>query len=217
MREFRIEKFGPESTLQRLLASRGVRYYGFGMAIEQLRIIAFCVYLGSWIVLAAAAIAGGIPRRQRNAAASIGMTMPVMVGMLLQSIAALPITLSLGDGPLRPRTFELIGTLALAPLAALLFTWALGSVRTDTEAQTLVTGGAYAWLRHPIYLAFLAMLLATGLLASARLTLLVATALYVAGSEMRIASEEAELHKKFPSDYAQYRLKTRWRYLPGLR
>ena len=187
------------------------------MTIEQLRITAFCVYLCSWIILGTAAIAGGIPRRQRNAAASIGMTMPVMVGMLLQSTAALPITLSLGDGPLRPRTFELMGTLALAPLAALLFTWALRSVRTDTETQTLVTGSAYAWLRHPMYLAFLAMLLATGLLASARLTLVIASALYLAGCELRIASEEAELHKKFPSDYEQYRLKTRWRYLPGLR
>jgi protein-S-isoprenylcysteine O-methyltransferase Ste14 len=31
----------------------------------------------------------------------------------------------------------------------------------------LVIRGAYSWLRHPIYLAFLAMLLATGLIASA--------------------------------------------------
>ena len=145
------------------------------------------------------------------------MTAPVITGMLLQSTAALPITLSLSDGPLRPRTFELIGTLALAPLGAALFVWALWSVRSDAEAKRLVTGGAYAWLRHPMYLAFLAMLLATGLLASAGLKLVAATVLYLAGSELRIASEEAELRERFPADYAQYRLKTRWRYLPGLR
>ena len=68
-----------------------------------------------------------------------------------------------------------------------------------------------------MYLSFLAMLLATGLLASAGFKLVVATVLYLLGSEMRIASEEAELEEKYPAAYAQYRRKTRWRYLPGLR
>jgi protein-S-isoprenylcysteine O-methyltransferase Ste14 len=81
----------------------------------------------------------------------------------------------------------------------------------------LVTGGAYAWLRHPIYLAFLAMLIATGLLASASVQMIAAVILYVTGSELRIAAEESELSEKFPAEYARYRLKTRWRYLPGLR
>ena len=145
------------------------------------------------------------------------ITVPVIVGMLLQGTAALPITLSLGDGPLRPRTFELIGTVALAPLGAAVFVWSLRSARRIAEPKSLVTGGAYAWLRHPMYLAFLAMLIATGLLASAGFKLVVATILYVVGSELRIASEEAELAEKYPADYAEYRLKTRWRYLPGLR
>ena len=201
-RKQRISRAGNDhhagsNPLFRLLASYDVRYYGFAVAIEQLRVTAFCVYLGAWIVLGAAAIACGIPRRQRHAAASIGMSMPAMIGMLLQSTAALPITLSLADGPLRPRTFELIGTLGLAPLAALLFTWALGSVRTDTETQMLVTAGAYAWLRHPMYLAFLAMLLATGLLASARLTLVIATVLYLAGSNCGSLRKKLSCKKSF--------------------
>ena len=187
------------------------------MSIEHLRITAFCVYLAALLVLAATAIVGAKPQRRRHAAAPVRMTVPVIVGTLLQSTAALPITLSLRDGPLRPRVLELAATLALAPLAAALFGWAVRSVRSDGEGKTLVTGGAYAWLRHPMYLAFLAMLLATGLIASAGLTLVAAIVLYVAGSELRIASEEAELEEKFPADYAQYRLKTRWRYLPGLR
>ena len=80
-----------------------------------------------------------------------------------------------------------------------------------------MTAGAYRQLRHPMYLAFLAMLLATGLLASAGLKLIVATGLYIVGSEIRIASEEAELEQKFPKEYPRYRSKTRCRYLPGLR
>jgi len=143
------------------------------------------------------------------------MTVPVIVGILLQGTAVLATTLSMGNLPLRPQTFELAGTLALAPLAASLFVWALRSA--PNNAETLATGGAYAWLRHPMYLAFLAMLVATGLLASGGLKLVAAVVLYLAGSELRIASEEAELAEKFPADYAQYRLRTRWRYLPGLR
>jgi protein-S-isoprenylcysteine O-methyltransferase Ste14 len=73
------------------------------------------------------------------------------------------------------------------------------------------------WPRHPIYSSFLAMLVATGLLVSGGFKLVVAVGLYLAGSEFRIASEEAEMAEKFPADYEQYRLRTPWRYLPGLR
>lgn len=184
---------------------------------DQLRVAAFCTYLAAWLVLGIAALAGAIPRRRQQSASAVRMPMPVVIGMLLQSTAALPITLSLRDGPLRPRTFELIGTLVLAPLAAALFVWALLSVRSDAEPKALATQGAYAWLRHPIYLAFLAMLLATGFLTSAGVALAAATVLYVAGSELRIAAEEADLEERFPADYKKYRMKTRWRYLPGLR
>ena len=68
-----------------------------------------------------------------------------------------------------------------------------------------------------MYSAFLAMLLATGLVVSARLTLIAAVVLYVAGTELRIASEEGALVKQFPTESEEYCLKTRWRYVPGLR
>ena len=83
--------------------------------------------------------------------------------------------------------------------------------------QKVISTGPYAWVRHPIYLAFLAMLIATGLLVSDGVKLILPVLLYLAGSELRIASEEAELAKKFPEGYAIYRSRTRRRYLPGLR
>jgi protein-S-isoprenylcysteine O-methyltransferase Ste14 len=187
------------------------------MLTELLRIAAFCMYLAAWVVSAVAAVASAIPRRNRQAIASVHITVPIIVGTLLQGLGALATTLSMGDGPLRPRTFELLGTLALAPLGAFLFVWALRTAPNQGEAETLVTGGAYAWLRHPMYLAFLAMLVATGLIVSAGPKLIPAVVLYLAGSEFRIASEEANLAEKFPAEYSKYRLRTRWRYLPGLR
>lgn len=184
-----------------------------------MKIAAYCAYLAAWLVFAIAAVAGALPRlrRQPQPAATPAITAPVFIGTLLQVLAAFAITRSMPSGPLQPRTFELAGALLLAPLGAAIFVWALRSVPMDADADTLVTEGAYAWLRHPIYLAFLAILVATGFLISGGTKLILPVLLYLGGSELRIASEEGELAKKFPQSYARYRSRTRWRYLPGLR
>ena len=182
-----------------------------------MKIAAYCGYLAAWLVFAVAAVIGALPRLRRQASAPKVITAPALIGTLLQVLAAFAITRSMGSGPLRPRTFELAGALVLAPLGAALFVWALRSVPRDADADTLVTGGAYSWLRNPIYLAFLAMLIATGFLVAGGIKLILPVFLYVAGSELRIASEEGELARKFPEGYALYKTRTRWRYLPGLR
>lgn len=181
-----------------------------------MKITAYCVYLASWVVFAIAAVVGALPRLRKQAPATMAITAPVLLGSLLQVLAAFAVTRSMGSGPLRPRTFELAGALMLAPLGAALFVWALRSAPWDAGGP-LVTEGAYARVRHPIYLAFLAMLIATGLLISSGVKLILPVLLYLVGSELRIASEEGELAKKFPEAYAIYRGRTRWRYLPGLR
>ena len=168
-------------------------------------------------MFAIAAVVGALPRLRRQPAATTVMRAPVLIGTLLQVLAAVAITAAMGSGPLHPGTFEMAGALLLAPLGAALFVWALRSVPGNADADTLVTGGAYRWLRHPIYLAFLAMLVATGFVISGGIKLILPVLLYLGGSELRIASEEGELERKFPDGYAQYRRRTRWRYLPGLR
>ena len=187
------------------------------MLIDPLKLAAYCAYLAAWLVFAIAAVIAALPRLRRMTASPAGLSIPVLIGTLLQVLAAFAITRSMSSGPLRPRTFELAGALVLAPLAAALFAWALWSPGRDSTPDTLVTVGAYSWLRHPIYLAFLAMLVATGFLVAGGVKLIVPVVLYLAGSELRIASEEADLNEKFPEGYAVYRRQTRWRYLPGLR
>lgn len=186
-------------------------------AIDLLKIAAYCAYLAAWLVFAIAALAGALPRLRRPSAGTTAITARALIGTLLQLLAAFAITKSMESGPLHPRRFELVGALLLAPLGGALFVWALRSAPGDADGDTLVTGGAYAWLRHPIYLAFLAMLVATGFLVSGGTKLILPVLLYLSGSELRIASEEGELAKKFPEGYARYRRQTRWRYLPGLR
>jgi protein-S-isoprenylcysteine O-methyltransferase Ste14 len=170
--------------------------------MDLLKFAAYCAYLAAWLVFALAAAAGALPRlrRQNQPALESGMTPPVFLGTLLQVLGAFVLTGSMGSGPLRARPVELAGALLFAPAGAAVFVWALRSAPKNTGADRLVTTGAYQWLRHPIYLAFLAMLL-----------------LYIGGSELRIASEEAELAERFPEEFARFRRQTRWRYLPGLR
>ena len=189
------------------------------MTSDPLRVAAFCAYLAAWVVFAIGAVVSGIPRIRRQAASAgpLSINPAIAVGTLLQIGSAMAITFFLGSGPLRPGRIELLGALVLAPLAAALFAWAAISTSQGAAADKLVTRGAYAWVRHPMYLAFLGMLIATGLLASNSLRLTIAVIMYLAGSELRIASEERTLAAKFSSEYEQYRLHTRWRYLPGLR
>jgi protein-S-isoprenylcysteine O-methyltransferase Ste14 len=186
------------------------------MSLEHFRIITFLVYLGSWLAVAVGAIAGAIPRR-RQVEEGAAMPPTAALGTMLQVVAALPITLTLSDGPLRPGVVELLGALAVAPFGAAMYWWAVRSTPRGDGARRLATGGAYEALRHPMYLAFFALVVATGLLASGGWKLAVAAALYLAGTELRIAAEETELAQRFGDEYSAYRRATRWRYLWGIR
>jgi protein-S-isoprenylcysteine O-methyltransferase Ste14 len=188
------------------------------MSIEHLRLLAFCAYLAAWAVFAVGAIIIGIPviRRQTASHFLVPKT-PVLIGTVLQIASPLAITAGMGEGPLRPQLLALIGVSVLAPFAAALFLGVLFSMPRGAGQESIVTRGVYAWIRHPLYLAFLAILVATGLLASAGLRLAVAIVIYLLGSELRIASEEQELSNTFHAAYDEYCLRTRWRYLPGVR
>ncbi len=169
-----------------------------------LRLVAFSAYLLSWALVAVGAVWSALPTRQP---APSHHHFP---GMLLQIAGVLAITAFLPSGPLAPSQFELGVALALAPGGAILYaaTIAAGS------AGGLITRGPFAFVRHPMYLAFLLLLVATAALAAAGWRTVAAVALYLAGSELRLAHEEAALSS--PA-YEAYRRTTRWRYLPGLR
>ena len=171
--------------------------------------------------LTAVVVSGSEPARAalsklRQPGIPITLHAPLVIGTLLQFAGVLAVTLSMRrDAPLQPPAPHLVAVLILAPLAAILFIWTLRS-QSPSPVTGLVTTGAYALLRHPLYLAFLLMLLATGLLVTTIPKLAASTLLYLAGSELRLASEERELLDRYPL-YAAYRQRTRYRYLPGLR
>ena len=104
---------------------------------------------------------------------------------------------------------------ALAIVAALASVWlCFAAARTlgrqwslvarVIDNHELVMQGPYAVVRNPIYLAMFGMLVATGLAVSRWQALIVATVVFLAGSAIRIRSEERLLREAFGRQFDEY-------------
>lgn len=80
----------------------------------------------------------------------------------------------------------------------------------------LIESGPYALVRHPIFLALLGLLIASGLVLTNRVALLGAVAMYLIGTEIRVHAEEGILQRRFGSAFDTYRRRVP-AYLPFLR
>ena len=84
------------------------------------------------------------------------------------------------------------------------------------EDHELVTGGPYAIVRHPIYSALLAMLASTLFLLTRWQWAVPSVALFVAGTEIRVYTEDRLLASRFGERFAAYRQRVP-AYLPFVR
>lgn len=69
----------------------------------------------------------------------------------------------------------------------------------------LVRSGPYRWVRHPIYTSMLCLLLATGFMLAPPILLLTATAISIAGLEIRTHVEDGLLLSRFGEEFRSYR------------
>jgi protein-S-isoprenylcysteine O-methyltransferase Ste14 len=81
------------------------------------------------------------------------------------------------------------------------------------EPEPFVARGAYALVRHPIYLGWFLMVWATPLMTSGRLTFAAISSIYLL---MAIPWEERSLAQQHGEAYLRYTRQVRWRVLPGL-
>jgi protein-S-isoprenylcysteine O-methyltransferase Ste14 len=84
------------------------------------------------------------------------------------------------------------------------------------EDHELVRTGPYAIVRHPIYASLLSMLLCTLLIMTPWEWVALPLALFVAGTEIRVHSEDALLESRFGDDFRNYRRQVR-AYVPFVR
>lgn len=80
--------------------------------------------------------------------------------------------------------------------------WALAA--RLVEDHTLIEDGPYGWVRNPIYLGMLGMLVATGLVTREWMLLLLGSLLFVFGTHIRIRSEERLLRGTFGAEFEAY-------------
>ena len=112
----------------------------------------------------------------------------------------------------------LCGSFSVAILAAALrhlgLQWRIKAV--VTEDHQLVTTGPYAYVRHPVFLSLLSLLVATVMLLNDGLPAIAAVAVCVTGTEIRIRAEDGLLERRFGTPFAAYRDRVT-AYLPFLR
>lgn len=72
------------------------------------------------------------------------------------------------------------------------------------EGHQLITQGPYCYIRNPIYTGMLGMLIATGLATEHWMALLIALPIFVAGTVIRIRTEEKLLRAEFGQQFEEY-------------
>lgn len=125
------------------------------------------------------------------------------------------------SGTTLPAAVQWLGVAIGAASALLAFTavrqlgkqWAIQA--RLVEGHELVTTGPYAWVRHPIYTGMLGMLVATACVLATPARLALGLVLFLAGTRVRTATEEALLRQEFGEAFETYRQRTGW-LLPGL-
>ncbi len=98
----------------------------------------------------------------------------------------------------------LAGSIALSDraLAVLGAQWRV--VASVAAGDRLVTDGPYARVRHPVYVAMLGMLAGTGVLLATPAAVAGAAAVYLAGTAVRIRSEDRLLRARFGAAHAAF-------------
>ena len=154
---------------------------------------------------------------------SITAIAPTVAGLLLEVLAiatALAFRLPPGHAPGPAR---ILASMVVGPFAAAL-SWTsvkhLGKqFRVNAglyEDHELVRTGPYGIVRHPIYSSILAILLSTILLLTPWRWAAVSLALFVAGTEIRVRTEDQLLASRFGPEFAAYRKKVP-AYVPFVR
>ena len=161
------------------------------------------------------------PHNQKRA--SITLAGPTRAGLLLECIGILIAAVcrmpaSEDLGVIRISAGVLLGV--VAPLVSWSAVKNLGrQFRVNAglyHDHELVRTGAYALVRHPIYASLFAMLGCTIFLLTDWRCAIIAVALYIAGTEIRVRTEDGLLRSRFGEEFEEYRRHVK-AYIPFIR
>lgn len=154
---------------------------------------------------------------------SITLATPTRAGLLLECIAIFMAFVCRLPADSPPGVVRVAGSVILGVLSAVL-SWTsvkhLGrQFRVNAglyEDHQLVRSGPYAIVRHPIYTSLLAILGATLSLLTPWECAAVSLAIFVAGTEIRVHTEDKLLASRFGDEFTVYKRKVS-AYVPFLR
>ncbi len=167
-----------------------------------------------------------IRHRQGGGGKAVITAPAARVGIVLQALSYAVVwsfsPISLGRSAWWPIGFT-IASMAIGPASVALAWFAVRHLGKQwriqaalSEDHVLVRTGPYRWVRHPVYASMLGILLATGFAWSWWPQLLVALALFLAGTEIRVRAEDGLLAGRFGETFTAYRSRVR-AYIPFLR
>ena len=161
------------------------------------------------------------PHRQRRP--SITVSGPTIAGLSLECIAIFLAWVFRLTGQNPPGLARIIASMALGPISAALAWSAVKHLGRQFRIQAglyvdheLVRTGAYRLVRHPIYASLLGILLSTLLLLTPWPWVAVSLVLFIAGTEIRVRTEDGLLASRFGAEFEQYRNQVP-AYIPFLR
>jgi len=178
------------------------------------------ILMMSWFAWAYPFIVMAPHNQKRHSITALG---PTRAGLFLECLAIfiafvcrLPV-----DSP--PAPWRIAASAVFGPIAGVL-AWTsvrhLGrQFRVNAglyDDHELVTTGPYSIVRHPIYASLLAILLSTLLLLTPWEWAILALALFIAGTEIRVRTEDGLLASRFGDRWFEYRARVR-AYVPFVR
>lgn len=181
----------------------------------------------AWTVLMVSWFAWGYPfifiAPHNQKRASVTAVIPTRVGLVLEGCAIF-MAFVFRIPPQTPPGIERVLPAVLLGMAAALTSWnAVAHLGKQFrihaglyEDHELVRSGAYAIVRHPIYASLLAMLLCTVLILTRWEWAVVALALFIGGTEIRVRTEDQLLESRFGDEFRDYQKQVR-AYVPFVR
>jgi protein-S-isoprenylcysteine O-methyltransferase Ste14 len=176
------------------------------IGVTRLHVAALDELIGCWILWVYPLVSRA--RKQRHKESVV--TAPVARwGLWIQTIAYFVAWLRIvrsHPGPL------LIASMIIGPLSTLLIWQAVAHLGKQWRIQAglyadheLVRSGPYRFVRHPIYASMLGMLVASGLVMTRWEVLMVALAIFIIGTEIRVRAEDGLLESRFGETFRAYR------------
>lgn len=148
---------------------------------------------------------------------------PTRAGLFLESVAIFIAFVCRLPADFPPETWRILCSIICGPIAALLSWTAVRHLgrqfRVNAglyEDHELVTTGPYAIVRHPIYTSLLAILVSTLFLLTPWQWACVSLALFIAGTEIRVYTEDNLLASRFGKLFFDYRKRVS-AYIPFVR